>query len=238
MVYHAHGEGEMEKSDAQHALLARYGAAIQRYLSGALKDDSAADDAYQEFAVKFLKGDFRSANHEKGRFRNFLKVVLSRIVADHYRRQIRRPAQQLDSSIQVADEAASAQREREFASVWRDEMLTRAWNDLADEEARTGKPWMQILRLRVENPDWKSAELASALAEQINEPVSPARLRVTLHRARERFSNYLINAVTETLSESTLDAVEEELGELGLLQYCQAAIETRKRLAADSSAKN
>ncbi len=229
MVYTAHTDSGEKRSDAQHALLARYAAAIQRYLLGALKDQTAADDAYQDFAVKFLRGDFRNADPEKGRFRNFLKVVLSRLVADHYRRGIRRPTRPLDSTIQVPDESEQEQREQEFLTVWRDEMLTRAWRDLATEEAETGKPWMRVLKLRVENPDWRSEQLAAALAEQTGEECTAARLRVTLHRSRERFSNYLIQAVTETLPTATLDAIEEELAELELLQYCAAAIESRKK---------
>lgn len=229
MVYTAHGGPDQKQAEAQRALLARYGPAIQRYLLGALRDPTVADDAYQEFAVKFLRGDFRSASEEKGRFRNFLKVVLSRIVADHFRHQIRKPTQQMDSTIQVADDADSERREQEFVNVWRDELLTRAWSDLADEEGRTGKPWMQVLRLRVEHPEWQSADLANALAEKIGESVSPARLRVTLHRARERFSNFLISAVAETLRDSSLAAIEEELADLQLLQFCQSVLEQRKR---------
>lgn len=228
MVYTAHGEGEVNRSDAQHQLLARYGGAIQRYLVGALRDANAAEDIYQEFAVKFLRGDFRSANEAKGRFRSFLKVVLGRMVADYYRRHARRPTHQLDSSVQVTDESEAEQREREFLNVWRDEMLTSAWNELAQEEARTGKPWMRVLKLRVENPDLRSAGLAEALAKEIDQPVTATRVRVLLHRARERFSNFLINAVSETLSTANIESVEQELAELQLLQYCQAIVEQRK----------
>lgn len=236
MVHGAHAQNSEQQSDAQRALLERYGPAIVRYLHAALKDSAAADDAYQDFALKFLRGDFRNANPDKGRFRNFLKVVLSRIVADHFRRGIRRPTRQLDSTIQVADDSEQREREAEFQTVWRDEMLTRAWKDLAQEEAETGKPWMRVLKLRVEHSDWRSEQLAEALTEQTGQPFSAARLRVTLHRSRERFSNYLIQAVTETLQTATLEAIEEELAELELLQYCAAAIQVRKqRFASDSS---
>ncbi len=234
MVYHAHEEGGAQRAQAQHELLARYGSAIQRYLAGALRDPTAADDVYQEFAVKFLRGDFRSAREEKGRFRSFLKVILGRLVADHYRHQIRRPAQQLDSSIQLSDSADAEQREQEFLTVWRDEMLTRAWSDLAEEEGRTGKPWMRVLKLRVENPNLRSSELADALSREIGEEVTATRVRVILHRARERFSNFLISAVAETLPTATLEAIEQELAELKLLQYCQALLEQRKQKSNDS----
>ncbi|HBE66530.1 MAG TPA: hypothetical protein DDW52_00140 [Planctomycetaceae bacterium] len=235
VVYGAHGADPDKQSAAQHELISRYGSAIERYLLGALKDQTAADDAYQDFVLKFLKGDFHKANPEKGRFRNFLKVVLSRLVADHYRRGIRRPTRPLDSAVQVVDDRDEQQREQEFLKVWRDEMLTRAWHDLGEEEQRTGKPWMRVLWLRVENPQWRSEELAAALSEQTGQEYSSARLRVVLHRSRERFSNYLIQAVANTLPVATNEAIEEELAELELLQYCSAAVEQRKRGASESS---
>lgn len=235
MVYTAHADDQTQQLEAQQALLARYGGAIRSYLLGALKDSTAADDAFQEFAVKFLRGSFANANQEKGRFRNFLKVVLSRIVADHYRVQIRKPTQQFDSTIQVADEQELQAREDEFSAVWRDEMLSRAWSDLANEETRTGKPWMRVLKLRVENPQWRSIQLAEALGKEIGEEVSAARLRVMLHRARERFSNFLVNAVIETLPDSNLDTVEDELADLKLLQYCQAVLIQRRQEPSDEA---
>ena len=230
IVYHAHGDDQQRQAEAQQALLSRYERAIRSYLMGALKDASAADDAFQEFAVKFLKGSFAKANEQQGRFRNFLKVILSRIVADHFRQKIRKPAQQLDPSLDLADTADAEAREQEFIVVWRDELLARAWRDLAAEEARVGKPWMRVLRLRVENPDWRSVQLAEALGKQIGEEVSAARLRVTLHRARERFSHLLIKAVTETLPDANIETIEEELADLQLLQYCQVTMEQRKQL--------
>jgi RNA polymerase sigma-70 factor (ECF subfamily) len=230
IVYHAHADDQPRQSEAQQALLTRYGPAIRSYLLAALKDPSAADDAFQEFAVQFLRGKFANVHEHKGRFRNFLKVILSRIVADHFRQGIRKPAQQLDPNLELADDAEARAREEEFTVVWRDELLARAWRDLAAEEARVGKPWMRVLRLRVENPEWKSVQLAEALGEQIGEEVSAARLRVTLHRARERFSKLLIKAVTETLPDSEVETIEQELAELKLLQYCQVAIAQRKQL--------
>lgn len=233
MVYRAHAEDREDQAQAQHQLLARYGSAIQRYLRGAMRDTIAADDAYQEFAVKFLRGDFKTADEQKGRFRSFLKVILGRIVADHYRRMIRRPVSQLDSTVQVADDRDStSDDERAFQSIWRDQMLTEAWNRLAAEEQTSGKPWMTLLRLRVENPDCRSQELASLLAEHAGEPFNVSRLRVLLHRSREKFANYLIDAIADTLRTHSVEEIEAELAELELLQYCQGVLEKRKRDAA------
>lgn len=225
MVYTANQEGD-DQSVAQRELLARYGTAIQSYLRGALRDPVAAEDAYQEFAVKFLNGSFKNANHEKGRFRSFLKVVLSRLVADHFRSLKRKPTVQMDSQVVVPEKSDDVgEKEREFLNFWRDQMLTLAWQQLAEEERDSSMPWMTVLRLRVEKPDLRSADLALELSEKLKEEVTPTRLRVLLHRAREKFSKHLIAAVGQTIQEDTLDSVEQELAELELLKYCQRTIE-------------
>ncbi|MCA9132451.1 MAG: sigma-70 family RNA polymerase sigma factor [Planctomycetales bacterium] len=229
MVYCANREGDTRQGFAQAELLARYGTAIQRYLVAALRDETAAEDVYQEFAVRFLRGDFAQVHHAKGRFRGFLKVVLGRMVADHFRYKIRRPTKPLEPHAELSDVRDAVAREDELRGVWRDEMLTLAWQRLGEEEQRSGKPWLQVLKLRVEQPRSRSSELAARLADAIGEPVTATRLRVLLHRAREKFSDYLLAAVAETLREDCLDAVEQELAELELLRYCQASIDRRRK---------
>jgi DNA-directed RNA polymerase specialized sigma24 family protein len=54
----AHGPRE-EAAAAQQALLQRYCGAIYRYLVGAVRDPDAAAELCQEFALRFLRGDFK-----------------------------------------------------------------------------------------------------------------------------------------------------------------------------------
>src|SRR5437773_1825218 len=56
--------------------LQRYSTAVRRYLKAALGDPDAADEAFQEFALRFVRGDFRRASPEGGSFRRYLKRVL------------------------------------------------------------------------------------------------------------------------------------------------------------------
>ena len=49
-------------SDAQLRLLLDYSGAVSRYLLGALRDNEAADELAQEFAVRFIRGDFRGVS--------------------------------------------------------------------------------------------------------------------------------------------------------------------------------
>ena len=75
MVFQAHGADRDAVQQAQCVLLERYRGAIYRYLVGALRDADAAEELAQEFALRFVRGDFRRANPEKGRFRSYLKTV-------------------------------------------------------------------------------------------------------------------------------------------------------------------
>src|SRR5437879_1637637 len=71
---------------AQRLLLERYAAVVHRYLGGALRDADAADELFQEFCLRFLRGDFRRADPQRGRFRDFLRTALVNLVVDYHRR--------------------------------------------------------------------------------------------------------------------------------------------------------
>src|SRR5262249_2011748 len=76
---------------AQRSLLERYGGAARRYLLAATRDTDVADELFQEFAVRFLHGKLRGASEARGRFRDFLKGVLSHMVTDHWKKARKRP---------------------------------------------------------------------------------------------------------------------------------------------------
>ncbi len=228
VVLKAH-ESPSQGRDATQLLLDRYGAAVRRYLGGALRDPVAADDLYQDFAMRFLRGDFHAANPDKGRFRNFLKTILFRMVADHHRQRQRQRSVQLDEEIQPVDpDDDTDQRDQQFTRVWRDEMLKRAWASMAATEKETGKPWYSVMRLRVENPQLSSDEMAERLSEQLGRPISKTNLRVILHRAREQFAESLIDTIADSLTSGSIDEIEEELADLELLEYCQQALNDRR----------
>jgi hypothetical protein len=53
---------------AQGQLLQRYSGAVFRYFLGAVHDPEVAAELSQEFALRFLRGDFRGADPQRGRF--------------------------------------------------------------------------------------------------------------------------------------------------------------------------
>src|SRR5205807_145791 len=87
VLFDAHGDSADAARAAQERLLDRYGPPVRRYLLAAVKDPHAADDLFGDFALRLVRGDFRQARPEVGRFRRLLKVALYRMVIDHQRRQ-------------------------------------------------------------------------------------------------------------------------------------------------------
>src|SRR5437660_9775525 len=67
------GAGDLE-SRAQAALIERYQGAVYRYLMGILRDPDAADEVFQEFALRIVRGDFHKADPARGRFRHYVKT--------------------------------------------------------------------------------------------------------------------------------------------------------------------
>ena len=52
-----------------------------------------------------------------------------------------------------------------------------------------------------------------------------AGFRQTLHRARKKFAEHLLCEVAHTLESPTQGRLEQELADLGLLEYCRPALE-------------
>ena len=67
MVHRAHGDHTAVQS-AQQTLLDRYGGAVRRYALAALRDEDAADEVFQEFALKFVRRGFGQCRSGAGRF--------------------------------------------------------------------------------------------------------------------------------------------------------------------------
>src|SRR5438874_2663481 len=92
VVRAAHEPASTAMGAAQHLLMERYCTAVHRYLLGALRDEEAADELFQEFALRFLRGDFRRTDAKKGRFRDYVRTVLIHLVNDHHRARKARPS--------------------------------------------------------------------------------------------------------------------------------------------------
>src|SRR5262245_41024548 len=223
-----HGPAEGVNA-ARQQLWERYGGAVRRYLLGALRDEDGADELGQEFALRFLRGDFRRADPARGRFRDFVKTALFHLVVDHQKRQRARPRSLSQEIEQPAVEPSSVlTSDRQFADSWCDELLARAWELLAAAQEKTGRPSFAVLRFRADNPNLPSSEMAARLSAQLGRPFTAAGVRQALHRAREEFADLLLEQVAQSLAVPTPERIEEELSDLGLLAYCRPALKRRR----------
>jgi RNA polymerase sigma factor (sigma-70 family) len=226
VVRQAHGEEAV--GAARAALMERYSGAVYRYLLGALRDRDAADDLFQDFCLRFLRGDFRNANPEKGRFRDFVKTALFHLIVDYQNR--RRSAPRV-LPVEAADVAAAPQglscSEQQFLESWRNEILGRTWQALERNSEVTGQAYFRVLRCRSNHPDLSSAELAEQLSVELGRSLKADWVRQNLRRAREQFTDLLVDELAATLEEPTRQRLEEELEDLGMLDYCREALDRR-----------
>jgi RNA polymerase sigma-70 factor (ECF subfamily) len=227
LVYRAHHAPAEVEHSARQQLLERYGDAVRRYLRKLLHDPHATDEVFQEFAVQLLHGDLRGANPQRGRFRNFVKGMLFHLVADYRKQQRQWPGPLPGDGAALVAHAEEVESDHRFVESWRDELLARAWAALAAVEARTDQPFYAVLRFRADHPDMRSPQLAEQLTTQLGRPFTAAGVRQVLHRAREKFAALLLDAVADSLENPTGEQLEEELVELGLLDYCRPALERR-----------
>ena len=199
-------------------LLLRYHAPVYRYLRGLVRDETEAEDLCQEFAVRFLRGDFRHADPARGRFRDYLKVALQHLAGERSRR--RPPPLPLNGDRSSPAPVLPAAADERFQELWRAELLGRAWAELAGLSAARGDQFYEVLRLKSDDPARTSDALAEELTRRHGRPITASAARQTLHRAREKFADLLRAAVAASIPTDDPSEVDAELAELGLLVYC------------------
>lgn len=222
VVQRAHGEAGDAANEAQRKLFEVYGGAIRRYLLSTLSDKHLADELFQDFALKLVSGEFRHADQSKGRFRAYVKTSLFRLIAGHFRKSAKRREQTLGNDLAERLGDAALQDEQ-FLVNWRDQVLERAWDALADHEHSSGVRYNSILRLRVAEPSASSEEIAQRISELVGKPITQGAARVLIHRARDKFASLLIHVVSDSLANPTRAELESELIDLRLMVYCRHA---------------
>jgi RNA polymerase sigma-70 factor (ECF subfamily) len=228
LVFQAHQAQGDAKTAAQTELLLRYCTPIYRYVLSVVRDVPTAEDLCQEFAHRFVRGDFHRAHPDRGRFRSFIKTAIVHLIADHRRRQQAKPnALTLDSALLGTTADRQGDAPEEFEALWRADLLDRAWEALARVEQEKGGLLYSVLRLRAAEPALSAAEMAEHLGQEKGQQFTVENIRQILHRAREKFSELLLDEVARSLGEPSPESLREEATELGLLTYCQDALDKR-----------
>jgi RNA polymerase sigma factor (sigma-70 family) len=218
-------------SAATAKLMCRYSGAVHRYLLKALNDPDAAADLDQEFAVRFLRGDFRHGDPERGRFRDYVKRSLQNLMKDYHRRAVVRRTVALSKVEEPVDDRRTNEHfEQEFLDSWRTDLLDRAWKSLEEMERKGGQPYYTVLRYRVDHQDLNSTESAEALSTILGRRITAGNFRQTLLRSRQRYVQFLIDDVTTSLRGDTgVTELEEELSDLRLLDHCRPYMKAMER---------
>src|SRR5262249_10497452 len=124
----------------------------------------------------------------------------------------------------AAEPPAEGEADAAFRESWREELLGRTWQALAEAEGRAGGRYYAVLRLRTEQPGWSSAELAEELGRRLGPPLPVGNTRTLLSRARDCFADLLLREVIDSLEHPPPERLREELSDLKLLAYCEAAL--------------
>jgi RNA polymerase sigma-70 factor (ECF subfamily) len=228
VVGHAHEQPGEAVIAAQRQLLERYGHAIRRYLLAAVRDPDGADDLFQTFAYRFLHGDLRGVSCERGRFRDYVKGVLYHLAVDYHKRPRAQPLPAEHPALE-AGPPSLVDSDRDFLTSWRDELLAHAWAALERFERDTGQPYFTVLRYRADHPDVRSPQIAEELSSRLKKRLSSSSVRQSLHRAREKFADLLLEEVVQSLESPSSQALEQELIDLQLWEYCRPALERQKK---------
>ncbi len=201
-----------EGQAAMRDLIGRYHDAVERYLRLKLRDRNLADEVFQEFWTKLLTHKLAGADGNKGRFRDYLRTVLHRLIIDHFRGR-------KHQSLPPGDLLDPAQPDDEYDRVWREAIIKRVWSRLETYEASTPKNrYATVLHLRVGNPDAAIEDLAQQLSVSVNARISPEAFRKTLQRARKKFLELLVEELRTTIHPATQEDIETEIFDLGLGQ--------------------
>lgn len=218
LIVRAHSGGP-EAREALAELLPRYCTAVYGYLRAAVRDEGTVEEVCQEFAYRFVRGDFRHARPENGRFRDYVRASVRHLVGE-YRKRAERGEKLVTFDSRVLAAAPAADPDAEFRERWRKELLNRTWSVLRYEGGGDPPTPYDVLRRKADEPALRSADLAADLAARFGRPVSAANARQMLRRARARFAALLRIEVAASIPTTDPAEVDAELAELGLLTYC------------------
>jgi RNA polymerase sigma-70 factor (ECF subfamily) len=209
--------------DMRNEILIRYAGCAYKYILQASMNADIADDLSQEFALRFVRGDYKNADPEKGRFRDYLRASLRNLIVDYFRKN-KELALSDSAADRLPDESVDSQLadlDREFQENWRNHVLSLAWKGLRESDAGRSSDYYTVLRFRSLHPNASSTEMAEQLSIQLQRTVNSDWVRKKLSRARQKFADLLAIEVRRSLNDKTEEAIREELATLGLLKYTE-----------------
>jgi len=216
VIQRAHGQSIAGSSEARQYLVMRYSPAIKKYVRVITRDEDLADEISQDVMVRLLQGDFAGADPEKGRFRDLLKVAVRNMTRNQWAKQKVRKT--VDYDVDQSENDDENVLEESWTSGWRQQLLELAWSQLKTyQENHAGSVAYTVLKMRTDFPDESSEELAERLSEVLGKSIRADQIRQQLRRARVRFAEFLVAEVADVIELASQSNIEEELGNLNLL---------------------
>jgi RNA polymerase sigma-70 factor (ECF subfamily) len=226
-LFRAHQGDAPDRRAAQEELLERYLVPIYRYICSVVHDLDAVEDLCQEFALRFIRGDFHRAHPDRGRFRNYVKTTIGHLIIDWWRKQGLQ-AQHLDSARLAGQASPEFDPMHHFVGWWRADLIEAAWKRLAAyDRERQGRWLFAALRYLAEHPEQTGADLAAELGRQLNLSLTEGSVWQTVRRARLKFAAFLLEEVARSIGSSAPEDLRDEVTELGLQRYCEPALAQR-----------
>jgi RNA polymerase sigma-70 factor (ECF subfamily) len=206
----------------------RYATAIRNYLSALVPDTHARDEVLQDFLLRVVQRGFEPEQVTYGRFRDYLKTSVRNAALAYHRRRSVPQAHEAQLAELIDTEEPQDRMERDWLGECRQVVITLAIDKLADHERKAPDSRLHtVLRLFLDDPNAKSDDLAARVAQRTGRPMSPEAFRKQLSRAREQFAALLIEQVKQTLVSPTNEVVQEELVDLGLLEFVKPFMEPK-----------
>lgn len=228
VVLHAGKTDDAVAAEARNQLLVRYSEAVYRYLNAKLGDPNAASEIFSRFAERVLEIHpfIQRADPEKGRFRDYLKAVLHRMVID-YHRENQRQRKRMKPITPGTDEEPIAHwsppdgEDADFKEAWKQELQNQAWKALERHGEETGKPYHALVLYKSQNEDARSEEMAQIFSQRLGRELTPENVRKLIQRGKELLNELLVDEVARSLKRDandtvTTERIEEELINLGL----------------------
>ena len=177
-----------------------------------------------------LAGKLAGADKSKGRFRDYLRTVLHRLIIDHFRTRKLQP-------LPPGDLLDPSRPDEDFDRVWREAVINRVWSRLETYQATTPKNrYATVLQLRRDFPKASIDEIAEKLGEITRTQVTPEAFRKNLQRARAKFIELLVQELRETIHPTSNEAIEAEIFDLGLGHLYRRYSTAARRLIDPSTA--
>lgn len=220
----------------------RYARAVRRYIGGIIRDKDEADDVSQDLMTEILHQGFARKHPDRGRFRDYLKAAARNVALGRLRKRGRTAGADIDIAALPDDaDPGCAAEDRNWVAHWQTCVLEMAWKGLEMHQFRTaGNRFHTALRLTVDFPQDDSEALAGRLSKIVGHPVRADAFRKVLSRARRKFAELLLDEVRRTLENPTPERLEDELIDIGLLDYVKDFLppdwRTRGELTAEESA--